>query len=239
MSTTRHSVRFSLPHSIVKGQATTLEAPVYLAGALVAPSVGTVTIYDAANTVLVDGASVTITASVATYSMLAATVAASTVGPGWRVVWDLTVAALPLVAENDAALVKTLLFCPITDADLFRRVPGLDPNSSAPLTLATDYQTQIDEAWIEIETRLYQEGRRPEWIRSPSSLRAAALWLALSIIFEDLETQNSAAYEEQAARYLARYESSYSAITALVDTDGDGDPDTDIRVGIADPVVWL
>jgi hypothetical protein len=239
MSDTRHTVRFTVPHSIVQGQDTTLEAPVYLAGALVAPSVGIVTIYDASNVVLVNAAAVTITASVATYPVLTATVAGSTIGAGWRVVWSLTVAASPLVAENDGALVKRMLYNVVTDADLFRKVPALDPNGPSPLTLATNYQDQLDEAWVDIENRMYQEGRRPEWVRSPSSLRAATVWLTLAIIFEDLETRNDAAFEEQAAKYMARYELAYSSITALLDTDGDGEADTDDRVGLQHAVIWL
>ena len=239
MSDQRHTVRFTVPHSIVQGQDTTLEAPVYLAGALVAPSVGTVTIYDASNVVLVNAAAVTIVSSVATYPVLTATVAGSTIGAGWRVVWSLTVAAKPLVAENDGALVKRMLYNVVTDADLFRKVPALDPNGPSPITLATNYQDQLDEAWVDIENRMYQEGRRPEWIRSPSSLRAATVWLTLAIIFEDLETRNDAAFEEQAAKYMARYEAAYSAITALLDTDGDGEADTDDRVGLQHAVILL
>tara|TARA_R110002110_G_scaffold85307_4_gene221871 strand:- start:249 stop:968 length:720 start_codon:yes stop_codon:yes gene_type:complete len=239
MSDQRHTVRFTVPHSIVQGQDTTLEAPVYLAGALVAPSVGTVTIYDASNVVLVNAAAVTIVSSVATYPVLTATVAGSTIGAGWRVVWSLTVAAKPLVAENDGALVKRMLYNVVTDADLFRKVPALDPNGPSPITLATNYQDQLDEAWVDIENRMYQEGRRPEWVRSPSSLRAATVWLTLAIIFEDLETRNDAAFEEQAAKYMARYEAAYSAITALLDTDGDGEADTDDRVGLQHAVIWL
>lgn len=239
MSDQRHTVRFTVPHSIVQGQDTTLEAPVYLAGALVAPSVGTVTIYDADNVVLVSAAAVTIVSSVATYPVLTATVAGSTIGAGWRVVWSLTVAAKPLVAENDGALVKRMLYNVVTDADLYRKVPALDPNGPSPITLATNYQDQLDEAWVDIENRMYQEGRRPEWVRSPSSLRAATVWLTLAIIFEDLETRNDAAFEEQAAKYMARYESAYSSITTLLDTDGDGEADTDDRVGLQHSVVWL
>ena len=239
MSDQGHTVRFSVPHSIVQGQTTTLEAPVYLSGALVAPSAGTVTIYDASNVVLVDAVAVTIVSSVATYPMLAATVASSTIGAGWRVVWSLTVATLPLVAENDAALVKRLLYNVVTDADLFRKVPALDPNGSSPITLYADYQSQLDEAWVDIENRLYQDGRRPEWIRSPSSLRASVVWLTLGIIFEDLETQNEAGFEAVSAKYMARYESAYSAANALVDIDGDGDPDSDDRMGLRQSVVWL
>lgn len=239
MSDQRHTVRFTVPHSIVQGQDTTLEAPVYLAGALVAPSVGTVTIYDASNVVLVNAAAVTIVSSVATYPVLTATVAGSTIGAGWRVVWSLTVAAKPLVAENDGALVKRMLYNVVTDADLFRKVPALDPNGPSPLTLATNYQDQLDEAWVDIENRLFQDGRRPEWVRSPSSLRAATVWLTLAIIFEDLETRNDAAFEGQAAKYMDRYENAYKSANALMDRDGDGDPDNDDRIGLAHSVVWL
>lgn len=212
----------------------------YLDGAISAADGGSVTIYNASNVVVVDAASLVFSGGVAAYTVTAATVASETIGAGWRVVWTLTASGAHLViAENDAALVKRQLYCPVTDADLFRRVPALDPNDSSPITQEANYQNFIDEAWVEIEGRLYQEGRRPEWIRSPSSLRSAAIWLTLAIIFEDEETRNPNGFDVVAEKYMDRYEKAYSAITALVDLDGDGDPESDNRQGVRNPVVWL
>ncbi len=240
MSDQRHTIRFPVPHSIIQGRDTTLTAPVYLSGAVVASDGGSIDIYDASNVLIVDGGAITHPGGVATYTVSAATVAGKPIGAGWRVVWTLTAAAADLaIAENDAALCARQLYCVIADADLFRRVPALDPNDSSPITLATDYQTEIDEAWVEIENRLYEEGRRPEWIRSPSSLRSATLWLTLAIIFEGLETRNVNGFEIPAKTYRDRYMAAYSSITALVDLDGDGDPDDNTRKGVTNPVVWL
>ena len=239
MSDRRHTVRFTVPHSIIQGADTTLEAPVYLSGALVAPTSGTVTIYDGGTAVLIGPVAVTITASVATYTVLTAAVDGLPIGAGWRVVWDLVVSAQAVTAENDAALVVRRLYSVVTDADLFRKVPALNPNGASPLTLATDYQDPLDEAWVEIENRIYQDGRRPEWIRSPSSLRAATVWLTLALIFEDLETRNDAGFEGQATKYMDRYETAYSAVTALVDLSGDGAADSDDRIGVKPSVVWM
>ena len=46
-------------------------------------------------------------------------------------------------------------------------------------------------------------------------------------------------FEAVSAKYMARYENAYSAANALVDIDGDGDPDSDDRMGLRQSVVWL
>ena len=80
-----YQVRFPLPSLLERGIDTVIKAPVYQSGALVAPSAGTVTIYDDSNTARVSAAAVTITDSVATYTVTAGTTSGLTLADGWRV----------------------------------------------------------------------------------------------------------------------------------------------------------
>jgi len=241
MSDRRHTIRWAIPHSIVYGQSTTIEAPVYLSGSLVAPTSGALTAYNGADTKILDAVAVTVASSIATYTIPAATVADEEIGDGWRFVWALTLATGDvLVAENDGALVKRALYNVVTDADIMRGRSALDPASTSCITNLTTYQDEIDEAWVEVEGRLYEDGRRPEWIRSPSSLRKTTLSLTLATIYEDLANRGGdLSFEAEAARWRERYEAAYTAAKSLMDRDGDGDPDTDTRDGLRQSVVWL
>ena len=61
---TTYTARFMLPDLIERGRNEVIKCQVYHNGALVAPSSGTVSVYDPSNTAKVDGASVTIASSV-------------------------------------------------------------------------------------------------------------------------------------------------------------------------------
>ena len=82
-----YQVRFPLPSLLERGIDTTIKAPVYQAGALVAPSAGTVTIYDETNTAKVSAAAVTIAGSEATYTVTAGTTSGLT--SDYRPAWSL------------------------------------------------------------------------------------------------------------------------------------------------------
>ena len=160
-----YQVRFPLPSLLERGIDTVIKAPVYQAGALVAPSAGTVTIYDETNTARVSAAAVTITDSVATYTVTAGTTSGLTLADGWRVEWSLTVSGGTVRAVNEASLVRQIVRPMISDVDIFRRVPALDPSSASVITSESNYQDYIDEANTEIQLRLISAGRRP-WVGS-------------------------------------------------------------------------
>ena len=62
---TQYTARFSLPELIERGRDELIKCMVYLSGALVAPSSGTVTVRNASGDVVINAASATITGSVA------------------------------------------------------------------------------------------------------------------------------------------------------------------------------
>ena len=222
-----YQVRFPLPSLLERGIDTVIKAPVYQAGALVAPSAGTVTIYDETNTARVSAAAVTITDSVATYTVTAGTTSGLTLADGWRVEWSLTVSGGTVRAVNEASLVRQIVRPMISDVDIYRRVPALDPSSASVITSESNYQDYIDEANTEIQLRLISAGRRPWLIMSPASLRPVYLNLSLAIIFEDLAARlANVDYLERADRYRDAYAKAYGDLNFTYDLDLDGQADT-------------
>jgi SpoVK/Ycf46/Vps4 family AAA+-type ATPase len=222
-----YQVRFPLPSLLERGIDTTIEAPVYQSGALVAPTSGTITIYDEDNDAKVSAAAVTITDSVATYTVTAGTTSGLTLADGWRVEWTLTVSGKTIRSVNEASLVRQIVRPMLSDVDIYRRVPALDPNSASVITSETNYQGYIDEANTEVQLRLIAAGRRPWLIMSPASLRPVYLNLSLAIIFEDLAARlANVDYMERADRYREAYAKAYADLNFTYDLDLDGIAET-------------
>jgi len=224
---TNYTARFLLPEQIERGRANALECAVYRDGALITPSAGTVSVYDGGGTALVDGDSVTIASSRATYSLLAATIASSDLGEGWRVEWALDMPdGVTHPFRNDAALVRTRLYPVVTDADLFRWHPDLDPTASASLAkTGATYQVFLDEAWTTIQLRLINRGNRPNLITSPSALRELHLMMTLELVFRHLSTTGGPGgkWAEMASDYAGKTRNAWSELRFLYDDDDDGE----------------
>jgi hypothetical protein len=186
ISETLYTARFRSGETIERGRNQDLTCPVYRAGALVAPLSGTLTVYRADGTVVVNAAAVTITGSVATYALLGTVTTSLALEEGWLLEWTLQMTAtMQNVFRNDGALVRRTLYPVITDADLFQR------HSDLPALLATgttSYQSYLDEAWGTLTNRIVAQGRRPYLIIQPSALRDAHLALTLQLIFLDFQT---------------------------------------------------
>lgn len=234
-----YTARFPGPRFIVRNVAETIELRVYRDGALVTPSAVTVSVYDANKTAIVDAQVATVSASVASYTIPAASTADLSLGQGWSIKWTATVAGQVINPINDAALVRRQLWPVVTDLDLFRRASSLDPSSSTVITSLSNYQDYIDEAWVEITNRIVNSGRRPNLVLSPYSFRECHLYLTLALIFEDLSTRLNEAYELRAQQYREQYRSAWKEVKALMDDDEDGFADDPHHRTAADPTVWL
>lgn len=231
------TARFLLPDQLERGRPNALSCPVWQDAALVAPSSGTVTIYDGGGAVLVSAAAVTVTGSTATYSYTPA--ATIPYGEGWRIEWSLVIAGVTHVFRNDGALVRVVLHSPITDADLFRRVSALDPSGLAPISSVADYQDFLDEAHAVIQLRLITNGNRPNLILSPSALREAYITLALALIFGDFETRLSETYAERASEYRRQYERAWGELRFTYAATDEAEGGSSLRRRSASPTVWL
>lgn len=235
---TLYSARFARFEFIEQGRANALQCPVYRDGALVAPTSGTVSVYDASNTAIVSAAAVTITSSIATYSLLAALVSGSSRGDGWRVEWALTIDGVVHTFRTDASLVLRALYPSWTEADLYQLQSSLNPNGPAVIHNERDFSDKIDAAYCEIERWLISKGNRPNLILSPTSLYDWGRYLTLALIYEDFSTTLNPAYAEMAKMYRERAQAARDALSFVYD-EGDTGSRTNTARRSAQPTVWL
>ena len=230
----RHTVRLPLPDFVVRDRAHTISAPVYLDGALVVPTSWSVAVYNASNTSVETGSG----SGAASHTIGSGDLTAETLGSGWRVEWTITLPdGTVLHPRNDAMLVRSGLWPVVTDADLYRREPSLDPGGVAPVTSRAGFQGYLDEAWTELQLRLIGLGRRPYLIMEPSALRQPHLYLALSLIFAGEASRLSDAWEQKADRYNDLYSRAWDSLAPHYDEDDDGQADS--RRKSLQPTVWL
>lgn len=237
---TLYSARFLLPTFIERGRDNVIKCAVYRDGSLVAPSSGTVSVYDDGGAAIVNAQAVTVTGSVAQYTVTNAATSGKALDDGWRVEWSLAMPdSVTHLFRNDASLVRAALYPVLTDADLYRRVSSLDPSDNDAITNATTYQQYRDEAWTAIQNRLIAMGNRPALVASPTALREAHLLLTLAYIFEDLSTRLNEAYEGRAEMYRRHYDQEFKRLTFKYESDEEaGTTDANYRRN-AYPTVWL
>lgn len=186
ISETLYTARFRSGEEIERGRSQVITCPIYRTGALVAPISGTVSIYKADATAIVNAAPVVITGSVATFTVMAGTTSSLQLEAGWLIEWTLVMtASVTNTFRNDASLVRRTLYPVVTDADLLRRHSDLTALLAAG---TTSYQDYLDEAWATIVNRVTAQGRRPYLVIQPSALRDVHLALTLQLIFVDFQT---------------------------------------------------
>ena len=242
MSTTDtlYSARFLSPTLIERGRDNLVKAAVYRSGALAAPSSGTVTVYES-GTAIVDGAAVTVSGSIAQYTITAATIASLALDDGWRIEWSLVMPdGVTHVFRNDAALCRRRLYPVVSDLDLFRSHPDLDPSHSASLVASgTNFQDFLDEAWAIIQLRLLNRGNRPNLVMSPSSFRGVHLYMTLELVFRHFATTaGDGKWEALASSYQDKADQSWSDLNFLYDSDDDGKIDDPSKRRSAASSIW-
>ena len=234
----RYSTDFRTADLIRRGVTTTLRCALYRAGSLVSPTAATVSIYDETGATVVSAANATVASSVATYDVAGATTTGRTLSDGWRVSWSLTMPDGAHVAENNAILARHVPHCPVSERDLWARVPSLDPDGSGRISTRRDYSVTIDDAWTQIQDQLLAKGRRHELVVTATQLREVTLLLALACVFEDLAAglQDGSAMRLTASDFRRQYASTWASLSFDYDTDDDGAPD---ERGSAPRTVWL
>lgn len=204
-----------------RGRDNDLDAGAYRSGVLVAPSSGTVSVYDANNTAVVAGAAVVVTGSKATYTVTGATTSGLTLGGGWRVEWSLVMPDLHThVFRQSAALCRVRLAPVVTDADLLRYHPDL----GSYLGGAASWQSQIDAAWAEIVNRLEANGKRPYLVTGPSALYETHLYASLAIVcrLQASTGDEGNIWNQLAERYEARREAAWNGLSFEYDETDSG-----------------
>lgn len=231
---TLYTARMIGVEALEAGRTQTLTCPVYRNGALVAPSSGTITVYDASNVAIVSAAAITVTASVATYSLASTLIPTTMVyGNGWRIEFALLMPdSVVHTFRRDGALVRRRLYPVVTDTDLFRLHSDL---SAVRPSGASSYQDYLDEAWAQIDSRLAQNARRPWLIMEPSALRNVHLFGTLAIIFRDFMTGSGEGgrWEALASHYEQKYTTEWDALTFTYDDTNSGQANKRKAAGVS------
>ena len=227
---TLYSARIAYPALYVRGIDVLAKLPMYRAAALVAPSSGTFALYKPDGTALVSPAAVTITSSVAQYTVSASllTSTLTPLGEGWREVWSLTMPdGYVHAVTRTAALAAVALHPVVTDADLTGRYRPLAAMRTGSVS---SYQDEIDESWNLIIGRLVAEGRLPYMIRTPDALRMVHLELALATVFDGFGmSAEGSHWREMAKERRAAYEQAWRSMSVQLDVDQDGRVDDPTR----------
>jgi hypothetical protein len=236
ISETLFTARFRSGEEIERARTQVLTCPVFRAGALVVPLSGTITIYKADSTALVNAAPVVIVGSMATYTLNGAATTSLQLEDGWLIEWTLAMSAsVTNTFRNDAALVRRTLYPVITDADLFRR------HSDLPALLATgvsSYQEYLDEAWATIVNRITSNGRRPYLVIQPSALRDCHLALTLQLVFIDFQTSagDGGRWQALAEHYGRAYTDAWAQLRFTYDESDENKVSTSTKKSAASQV---
>lgn len=221
---TVYSVRVAYPDYLERGRTQTVSISVYRSGALVAPSAGTVALYDPAGNLL-DTGSVSVVDSVATYSLTSSVLASTLVlGHGYYLIWTLTLGGLSRAFRRDAALVLHAAVPTLTDADLTSVYSDLSRHLASG---TTSFQTYIDEAWKRILGRLESQGVYPDHVVTYWALREVHMELTYSLICMDFARAQGGRWLELADQHKKEFELAWSRLrferaTSTSAADGDG-----------------
>lgn len=229
--------RVTLPAYFLRGGTTVAELPVYVDSTLTAPSAGgTFSLVRPDGTKAVDTQTVTITASVATYSVTLAST--ETPGEGWACVWSLTVGGVAYTFRQDAACVLTVYRCGVSTVDLERRHPEL---AGQYPTGHTNWEPAIEEADLTVQRYLMEKGRRPCLILSPWSTHRPTQLYALAYAFRmcvTYSTENSR-FQALADKYEAEARLALESMVLTYDENEDAHPDASEQGQTGSPVIFL
>lgn len=233
-----YSIRDEVPEMIERGRSQVLRLRPYTAGAAVAPAAAVVSVYDETDTAIVSGATATLGSGQATYT-LAAQAATKALAEGWRIEWVYTMPdGVERLHRQDAALVRCRPLPPATEADLYQRESSLDPSGTAPIHSASDFASKLQAAWVMIEHRLIEQGRRPWRVIGSSDLRRVHIAMTLALVFEDFATRLNLAYADKARVYREEAASAWSAVRMAYDEGDSGRATPERRAGTTTSV-WL
>lgn len=237
-----YTPRIALPELIVREQANTLILEVERDGGLVAPTSGTVDVFKADGTALVDNQAVTISSDRAEYTIAAVTLPSTLdFSRLYQVRWKLVMPdGNTHTFVRMAWLVRFRWYAVVAVQDLedeFHEVLAYTKQGGDP-------QPAIDASFKRLIRRILNEGRDPALILSPGALRAPLLHLAAATLFrgwtreaDDLHWTN---YKDQ----LTLYEREFGRMKLVEDLDEDGVPEdgetgrpasTVISTGIGNP----
>lgn len=227
-----YTARVPYPDILERGRQQVVNLPTYRDGAAAAPSAGTFTLWSpSSSTALVAAAAVTITSSVATYTISAATLPDTLpLGEGYLEEWALTMPDNVVhTFRRTAALARRSLYPVYSDVDALREYPGLTRDIASS---ATSLQAYVDEAWAQILGRLAERRVYSYLVMTADSFRDVHRHMVLHLVFKSMFRGVSGTGDKWAE--LMRYhgeaaEKAWTTLTKQMDDDHDGFADSEAR----------
>lgn len=238
MSEVQYTARFRGPIILEKGRANLVQCRVYHDDLLVSPTgTGTVTVYNASSSRVLDAVTASVEDSIAQRSISAEDLESQVYSDGWRFEWTLPMPDGVLhTFRAFGALVYRKLYPVVTSADLMDRHHDLDRRRQQ--AKLPSFQRYLDAAWGEVEARLVKSGKRPFLILDPSALFEPHLFLTLAMIFEDFASSGDSNDAGRRDSYRQEYRDAWAELTFPQATlDGSADGTSRRRSG--PPTIWL
>ena len=221
-----------------RARSNVIKCPVFRDAAAVAPSSGTITIYDGSESAVVDAAAVTITSDVAQYTVSAGTLPATMeLEGGWVFLWALVMPdGVTHTFRTIGGLARLRLYPVVSDSTLTASKSSLTNLRPASKSSWQDY---IDDAWRTVTDRLVTMGRRPHLIMEPGAFRACHRAHSLELIFSDLAINGGPQFLELMREEAAKYRQAWADLRFQYDEDDDGFGSSSRRKQPAAATLWL
>lgn len=225
------TVQHAEPYLIVRGTDTDISIALEQYGAAVTITSATATVYDETGTQVAQYTDTSTTEP--TVTVLGADTTSATLSERWRVEWDLD----GRVINTAAQLVRYGWTPSITDRDIYRRAPALDPAGVSPISERTEYEAERTEAIHQVRDRMLSQGRRPWLVVESHRLREPLVLLTLALVFEGFAHRDTLLHPV-ADRYREQFERAWDSLSFQYDESEDGNADDDERLA-ARPSTWL
>lgn len=213
--------RWRLPVVLIeRGRSSQVALELRRGPEVVSPSSATVSVYAASGTAVVEDGIASPVGGRMVYTIAPSDSEEWALGVGYRIEWT----ADGRIYDTEAAVCRRVPSPVVSDADVWDHAPHLDPRRSGSLSGSPTNQRLIDEAWIQIQTELWNRGRRPWLIIDQANLREPHLMLSLSLIHRALSARERAdgPMSQLADRYSHDYRASLGRLSLRYDDDDDG-----------------
>lgn len=188
------------------------------------PSSATITLYRPAGTKALDAENATVSGNIVSYDYSPADLSGEDYGTRWVEEWAVTVDSTVYTARRQAAMVRTVMECPVTHDALYAVQPAL---RNAYPDGQSDWTAQIDEGWGQVLTKLFQSGAKPWQALGAEAYRSVALYHILVLCYDILsEGAPDSRWGARLARAEARLAAEWASLKVDEDTDEDNTPDT-------------
>jgi hypothetical protein len=231
---TLYTPRIPYPDVVERARQQVVTLEVYRDGSIVAPTEAgsTLTIYKPDGTKLVDAAAVTVTSSIARYTLTAGVLPTTLdIGEGYLQVWSLVMPdGVTHTYHREMAIAVRALFPVVAVEDLEAEYPAL-----ATLFRGEGLSIQgfLDEAWKRLIRKLIGKGILTYRVVSTESTSDAHRELALYLVFKHAYQMQGAAssnrWQQLYETHLANYRAALAEMNFTEDADGDGLADSSSR----------